>query len=394
MSDQATLRLKAGRDRSLRRHHPWIMSGSVDRVGGNPQPGDTVLVVDDASRPLALASYSPHSSIRARVWTFDVDQSIDDHFIASRVSAAASRRRHLGIPNGDAVRLVFGEADGLPGLVVDRYGSVVVFQITTVGIDARRDAVVVALASLGGVECVYERSDGDNRSREGLEPQTGIRHGSLPTDVWARENGLRFHVDVEHGHKTGFYIDQRDSRRLVEQHSRGRAVLNVFGYTGSFSVAAARGGASSITTIDSSGPALRIAEANGRANDVNIGELVEADAFTELRSLRDRRASFDVIVLDPPKLANNPNQVDRATRAYKDLNLLALKLLRPGGLLFTYSCSGAVSSDLFQKVVAGAAVDANREASIIERLGQPGDHPIPLHFPEADYLTGLMLETA
>lgn len=390
MSDRATLRLKAGRDRSLRRHHPWIMSGSVDRVTGNPQPGDTVLVVDDAARPLALASYSPYSSIRARVWTFDLDQSIDDHFITTRITAAAQRRHRLGIAN-DAVRLVFGEADGLPGLVVDRYGAVVVFQITTVGVDARRDAVVSALASLDGVQCVYERSDGDNRSREGLEPQIGVRHGSLPAEVWAHEGGLRFHVDVEHGHKTGFYIDQRDSRRLVAQHSRDRAVLNVFGYTGSFSVAAARGGASSVTTIDSSGPALRIAEANGRLNDVNIGELVEADAFAELRSLRDRRASFDLIVLDPPKLANNPNQVDRATRAYKDLNLLALKLLRPGGLLFTYSCSGAVSRDLFQKVVAGAAVDANREARIVGRLGQPADHPIPLYFPEAEYLKGLVL---
>lgn len=391
MSDRATLRLKAGRDRSLRRHHPWIMSGSVDRVTGNPQPGDTVLVVDDAARPLALASYSPHSSIRARVWTFDLDQSIDDHFITTRITAAAQRRHRLGLADDDAVRLVFGEADGLPGLVVDRYGPVVVFQITTVGVDARRDAVVSALASLDGVQCVYERSDGDNRSREGLEPQMGVRHGSLPAEVRAHEGGLRFHVDVEHGHKTGFYIDQRDSRRLVAQHSRDRAVLNVFGYTGSFSVAAARGGASSVTTIDSSGPALRIAEANGRLNDVNIGELVEADAFAELRSLRDRRASFDLIVLDPPKLANNPNQVDRATRAYKDLNLLALKLLRPGGLLFTYSCSGAVSSDLFQKVVAGAAVDANREARIVGRLGQPADHPIPLHFPEAEYLKGLVL---
>ncbi|MBU3688909.1 MAG: 23S rRNA (cytosine(1962)-C(5))-methyltransferase RlmI [Acidimicrobiales bacterium mtb01] len=369
------------------------MSGSVDRVTGDPQPGDTVLVIDDANRPVALASYSPHSSIRARVWTFDIEQSIDDDFVANRVAAAAERRHRLGIANGDAVRLVFGEADGLPGLVVDRYGPVVVFQITTVGVDARRDAVVSALASLDGVECVYERSDGDNRSREGLEPRTGVRHGSLPADVWAREGDLRFHVDVEHGHKTGFYIDQRDSRRLVARHSRDRAVLNVFGYTGSFSVAAARGGAASITTIDSSGPALRLAEANARANNVDIGDLVEADAFTELRSLRDRRASFDLIVLDPPKLANNPNQVDRATRAYKDLNLLALKLLRPGGLLFTYSCSGAVSSDLFQKVVAGAAVDANREAHIVGRLGQPSDHPIPLHFPEAEYLKGLIVLT-
>lgn len=391
MTDRATLRLKAGRDRSLRRHHPWIMSGSVDRVTGNPQPGDTVLVVDEASRPMALASYSPHSSIRARVWTFDLERSIDDAFVAAHITAAAERRSHLGLADGDAVRLVFGEADGLPGLVADRYGSVVVFQITTVGIDARREAVVAALASLDGVDCVYERSDGDNRSREGLEATAGVRYGSLSEQVWADENGLRFRVDVEHGHKTGFYIDQRDSRGLVAEHSRDRAVLNVFGYTGSFSVAAACGGASSITTIDSSGPALLLAKDNARTNDVNVGDLVEADAFTELRSMRDRRASFDLIVLDPPKLANNPNQVDKATRAYKDLNLLALKLLRPGGLLFTYSCSGAVSSDLFQKVVAGAAVDANREAHIVRRLGQPADHPIPLHFPEAEYLKGLML---
>lgn len=387
----ATLRLKAGRDRSLRRQHPWIMSGSVDRVTGDPQPGDTVTVVDEASRPLAVASYSPHSSIRARVWTFDVEQFIDDAFIAERIMSAVARRDLLGLDANDAVRLVFGEADGLPGLVVDRYGSVVVFQATTVGVDVRRRVVVETLSSLDGVECVYERSDGDSRHREGLEPRVGASHGSLPAEVWAHERGLRFHVDVERGHKTGFYIDQRESRRLVAQYAAARDVLNVFGYTGSFSVAAAAMGATSITTVDSSGPALRLAKSNALANGVDIGALVEADAFSELRAMRDRRASFDLIVLDPPKLANNPSQVDRATRAYKDLNLLAIKLLRPGGLLFTYSCSGAVSSELFQKVVAGAALDARREARIVQRLGQPADHPIPLAFPEAEYLKGLLL---
>jgi 23S rRNA (cytosine1962-C5)-methyltransferase len=324
------------------------------------------------------------------MWSFDADAVIDDEFVAARIMASIERRRDL-VPEGDAVRWAFSEADGLPGLVVDRYGDVVVFQITTAGMEAWRQVVTSTLASISGVSCVYERSDADARSREGLANRDGATSGRLPDEVWAHENGSRFRVDVASGHKTGFYVDQRLSRASFGKYVNGRRVLNVFGYTGSFSVIAARCGASEITTIDSSGPALALAAENGRANGVDIGHVVEADAFSELRRLRDRGEVFDVIVLDPPKLAHGSAQVDKASRAYKDLNLLAAKLLSPGGHLFTFSCSGAVNAGLFQKIVAGAALDARREMHIVERLSQPADHPVPLTFPEADYLTGLVL---
>lgn len=385
-----TIVLKNGRERSLLRRHPWIMSGSIDAVHGDPGAGDTVLVVDGQRRPLGTAAYSPSSSIRARMWCFDHEQAIDDDFVAARIRASVERRRGL-VPDGDAVRLVFSEADGLPGLVVDRYGEVVVFQITTAGMEAWRHVVSSTLTAIDGVSCVFERSDADARTREGLVDRDGATSGRLPDDVWALENGARFRVDVANGHKTGFYVDQRESRRTFTRFVAGRRVLNVFGYTGAFSVFAAMNGADEITTIDSSGPALALAAENARANGVDIGRLVEADAFAELRKLRDRGETFDVIVLDPPKLAQGSAQVDRASRAYKDLNLLAAKLLTPGGHLFTFSCSGAVNAELFQKIVAGAALDARREMHVVGRLSQPADHPVPLSFPEADYLTGLIL---
>ena len=387
-----TVVLRDGREKSVLRRHPWIMSGSIDTVHGDPAPGDTVFVVDARHRPLGWAAFSPFSSIRARMWSFEPDTVIDDEFVAARVLASSDRRRDL-VPDGDAVRLVFSEADGLPGLIVDRYDEVVVFQITTAGMEAWHHVVTSTLASLPGVSCVYERSDADARSREGLADRDGATSGRLPDEVWANENGSHFRVDVASGHKTGFYIDQRASRSTLARYVNGRRILNVFGYTGSFSVIAARHGASEITTIDSSGPALALAAENGRANGVDIGHLVEADAFSELRRLRDRGEVFDVIVLDPPKLAQGSAQVEKASRAYKDLNLLAAKLLSPGGHLFTFSCSGAVNAGLFQKIVAGAALDARREMHIVERLSQPADHPVPLTFPEADYLTGLVLRT-
>lgn len=384
------LSLKPGRDKSLRRRHPWIMSGSVQRVQGDPQAGDTVMVVDDRDHPVALAAYSPQSSIRARVWDFDTEQRIDDAFVARRIDAAVERRRGL-VPEGDAVRLVFSESDHLPGLVVDRYGDVVVVQITTVGMERRREVVIDVLSSLPGVVAVHERSDAESREREGLAPRSGLLSGRLPDRCLARENGFDFRIDVENGQKTGFYVDQRTSRTLLPKFVRGARFLNVFGYTGSFSVIAARQGAATVTTIDSSAPALEIARINGELNGVDIGRTIVGDAFTELRRLRDSRAQFDVIVLDPPKLAKNPAQVDKALRAYKDLNLVAAKLLAPGGHLMTFTCSGAVDGELFRKVVAGAATDAARDFTIVERIAQPTDHPVPLWFPEAEYLNGLVV---
>ena len=393
-----TLWLLPNRERSLVRRHPWVFSGAIDRVTGAPVPGDTVLVCTAQGTALGLAAYSPASQIRARMWNFDAEQHVTAAFVASRIVAAARRREHLLAGDTDSARLVFSEADGVPGLIADRYGDTVVCQLTTAGAEAWRDVIADALGALPGIARVYERSDAEVREREALAPNVGVLRGDAPApELLTHERGLQFAVDVASGHKTGFYLDQRDGRAAVAQWAARRNVLNVFSYTGAFSVIAAKSGATSIMSIDSSGPALATANRNAQLNSVDIGEVLEADAFTALRGLRDRARQFDLILLDPPKLANNAKQVEKATRAYKDLNLLAIKLLAPGGVLMTWSCSGAVTPDLFQKVVAGAALDAAKfgssTARIIGRLSQPSDHPVPLAFPEAEYLKGLIIQS-
>ena len=392
MSPVPSLWLRPDRDRSLLRRHPWVFSGAVARVEGSPAPGATVTVRAADGTVMGSAAYSPESQIRARIWTFDPAAVVDDVLVAGAVRAAAERRSDLLGGGTDSARIVFSEADGVPGLVADRYGDTVVCQFTTAGAEAWREVLADSLFALPGVECVYERSDADVREREGLPPRVGLLRGKQPSpDLVAHEAGFRFAVDAAGGHKTGFYLDQRNARAEVARLASGRRVLNVFSYTGAFSVIAAARGAASVTSIDSSGPALAVAARNAELNGVDIGELMEADAFTALRGLRDRARQYDLICLDPPKLANSERQLDKASRAYKDLNLLALKLLAPGGVLLTWSCSGAMTMDLFQKVVAGAALDARRSARIVGRLHQPSDHPVPLAFPEAEYLKGLVL---
>ncbi len=403
--------LRPGKQRSLQRRHPWVFSGAVSRVDGDPAPGDTVEVVADDGDLLGLGAYSPASAIRVRMWTFAGGRGahpssgagrgpVDATFVAERVRAAAARREGLLASGTDAARLVFSEADGVPGVVADRYGDTVVCQLTTAGAERWRDVVADALAGLPGVRVVFERSDGDARAREGLEPRTGTLRGGDPDPGLVVHEGVRpgsgepwrWHVDVAGGHKTGFYLDQRNARAVIARLAAGRRFLNVFSYTGAFSAVAAGSGATSVLSIDSSAPALAAALRNAELNGVDPGEHLEADAFTALRGLRDRARQYDLIALDPPKLAANERQLDKASRAYKDLNLLAIKLLAPGGILLTFSCSGAMGADLFQKVVAGAALDAGRTVRIVDRLAQPSDHPVPLAFPEAEYLKGLVLE--
>ncbi len=387
----AAIRLR--RARSVERRHPWIFSGAIDRVEGDPAPGATVLVRGPDDAPLGWAAYSPASQIRARMWSVDPDDVVDGAFVASLVARAAARRDGLLASGTDSARLVFSEGDGVPGLVADRYGDTVVCQLTTAGAEAWRDVLADALMALPGVRRVYERSDADSRSREGLDPRIGVLRGDAPPDgMLAHEGRWRFLVDPVGGHKTGFYLDQRDGRAAVARLAHGRRVLDVFSYTGALGVAAATSGATAVCRVDSSGPALAVAARNAELNGVDAGESIEGDAFAVLRGLRDRARQYDLILLDPPKLAASEQQLPRATRAYKDLNLLAVKLLAPGGVLLTWSCSGAMGMDLFQKVVAGAALDARRTVRIVGRLHQPADHPVPLAFPEAEYLKGLILE--
>ena len=392
-----SIHLKPGRDKSVKRHHPWIFSGAVDRVDGEPASGETVLV-KAAGQPVAVAAWSPQSQICARVWSFDCSVFVDEKFFRERIEQAVVLRASLAASrHTNAMRLVHGESDGLPGLVVDRYDDVLVAQFLSAGAEHWREAILDALAAATGCEAIYERSDAEVRALEGLAQKTGFARGNREAKRCPIvENGLNFRVDVEAGQKTGFFLDQRDNRQRVRALAGGREVLDAFCYTGGFSVAALAGGAARVTAVESSAPALEVAKENVNANSMDLSKISfeQADVFAYQRLLRDRGASFGLVVLDPPKFAPTAAQAKNAARAYKDINLLAFKLLKPGGLLATFSCSGGVPAELFQSIVAGAASDAGVDAKIIGRFGAAPDHPVALSFPEGDYLKGLLLVRA
>ena len=397
----ATLILHPGKEKSVLRRHPWLFSGAVAQLDGRARPGDTVDVVSHEGRPLARAAWSPASQIRARVWSFDAAETIDHAFFKRRIAAAVARRAALPeLAGQQGLRLVHAESDGLPGVIADRYGDTVVVQLTTVGADKWRGAIADSLHQATGCARIYERSDVEVRSLEGLAAVTGwIQGAAADKELVIEENGVRMTVDYVGGHKTGFYLDQRDNRRRLAELARERRVLNCFCYTAGFSLQALAGGAREVVSIDSSGPALATAQRNLALNpqlDAARAIWREADVFAELRNLRAGGESFDLIVLDPPKFAHTAAHAERAARAYKDINLTAMRLLAPGGLLMTYSCSGGVSAELFQKIVAGAALDAgsstHRRARIVQRLQGAADHPVDLAFPEGEYLKGLLLQ--
>ncbi|MFM1989312.1 MAG: hypothetical protein RJA99_2269 [Pseudomonadota bacterium] len=390
--NEPALVLKPGKEKSLLRRHPWVYATAVAQVRGRPASGDTVAVVGADGRFLARAAFSPQSSIRARAWTFDEAEPVDAAMMAARVRAAVARRESLR-GESDALRLVFGEADGLPGFVADRYADRLVVQCLAAGVERWRDAIVDALVEATGCTRVHERSDAAAREREGLAPREGPLRGEAPTaPVEVTEHGVRYRVDVVAGHKTGFYIDQRDNRALVGRWAAGRRMLNCFCYTGGFTLAARAGGAAEATSIDSSAEALALAADNERANGFDAPSVWwQANVFDALKQLLAEGRQFDLIVLDPPKFAPSVQHVDRAARAYKEINLKALRLLAPGGLLFTFSCSGAIGVDLFQKIVAGAVIDARVDAQLLQRLAAGLDHPMSMTHPEGEYLKGLML---
>jgi len=387
------IRLREGKERSLQRRHPWVFAGSI--ATGKADLGETVRVEAHDGRFLAWGAYSPASSIKVRVWSFDESERIDAAFFARRVQTAVASRTRLAI-DSDAMRLVHGEADGLPGLVVDRYADTLCAQFLFAGSERWKASIAEALMQATGAARLYERSDAGVRALEGLEPVTGWLRGSGPTQVDIREHAWRLSVDVATGHKTGFYLDQRDNRQrfaaLVRQLECAE-VLNCFCYTGGFSLAALTGGAAEVTSVDSSAPALELATAHVRQNGFDSGRhhAVDDDVNRYLRACLAQGRKFDAIVLDPPKFAANAAQAERAARAYKDINRLALLLLRPGGLLLTFSCSGGIGVELFHKIVAGAAADACVQGQVLERLVAGADHPVRLHFPEGEYLKGMVV---
>jgi 23S rRNA (cytosine1962-C5)-methyltransferase len=389
------LLLKKGREKSLKRRHPWIFSGAIERVSGKPKAGDTVEVRAADGTALALAAYSPKSQIRARVWSFEPQATTNAEWFKARVRQAVALREALpAARHTNALRLVHGESDGLPGVIVDRYADVLVAQFLSAGAERWREAILDGLVEATHCEAVFERSDAEVRKLEGLEPRVGFAKGNRnATRCPIIEYGLNFRVDVEQGQKTGFFLDQRENRQRVRALAAGREVLDGFSYTGGFAIAALAGGATRVLAVESSAPALEVARENLAANPLDAArvEFAQADVFAHLRQLRDSGRKFGLVVLDPPKFAPTAAQARNAARAYKDVNLLAFKLLAPGGLLATFSCSGGVSAELFQSIIAGAALDAGVPAKIIERFHAAADHPVALEFPEGDYLKGLLL---
>ena len=386
--------IKKDREKSLLRHHPWLFSGAIERIEGEPQLGETVELRAHDGRFLGFGAWSPKSQIAVRIWSFNPDDEINADFLRRQLSWAIKRRESLFEPGKtDAVRLVNAESDGLPGLIVDRYNDYLVVQFLSAGAEFWRETIVTVLAEIVPVTGIYERSDVEVREKEGLELRRGLLQGNEPPElIEICENSRRFLVDVRNGHKTGFYLDQRDNRQKITEFSAEREVLNCFAYTGGFAVAALSAGAIKVTNIETSADALELLNRNIALNGfapARVENLTD-DVFQVLRKFRDQGRSFDLIILDPPKFAESKSQIERASRGYKDINLLAFKLLRPGGILFTFSCSGQISPELFQKIVADSALDAGKSAQILVWLNQSADHPTALNFPEGHYLKGLV----
>ena len=385
--------LKPGREKSLLRRHPWIFSGAIQKADENIVSGLTVDLLSSEKHFLARASYSPTSQIRARVWTFR-DEPIDKEFFRQKIRKAIDTRYSLfDSSSTDSLRLVYAESDGIPGLIVDRYGDVLVLQSLTTGSEYWKETFADLLREETGLSTIYERSDADVRELEGLEPKVGLLRGNLSSFVFPIiENNIQFKVNLVEGHKTGFYLDQRKNRLRVRELVKDKDVLDCFCYTGGFTVNALAGGAKSVLYVDSSADALELCKENIALNNIPADRhtALEGDVFQLLRKFRDEARSFDMIILDPPKFAPTSAHAEKATRAYKDINLLAFKLLRPNGILVTFSCSGGIDAGLFQKIVAGSALDAGVDAQIVEHLSQGADHPVSLHFPEGAYLKGLV----
>ena len=394
----ARIYLKVSREKSLLRKHPWIFSQAINKIKGKPMLGDTVDIFDHKEKWIARGAYSPESQIRVRVWSFNENEEIDSEFFRKKLLSAQSRREWFIEQGGlTGYRLIAGESDGLPGITIDKYDNLIVCQLLSAGADFQRYTLVEVLKELYPDCSIYERSDVDVRKKEGLEPITGWLTEPLEsTACIIKEHGLSINVDIAKGHKTGFYLDQRDSRVTAGRYAKNKSVLNCFSYTGTFALHCAANDAKEVINVDVSQPALDLAKENIALNnlqDKNVS-YVKADVFKLLRQYREEKRQFDMIILDPPKFVESKAQLNGACRGYKDINMLAMQLLKPNGILLTFSCSGLMEASLFQKVVADAALDARREVHFVERLQQAGDHPISSNYPEGYYLKGLVCQVS
>ncbi len=385
--------LKSGKEKSILRKHPWIFSGAIQKIEGDPGIGETVIVKSNKGEELALAAYSPHSQIRARIWSFNYKEKIDRIFFLNKIKNAYNFRSSLfNLSQTNCYRIIYSESDGLPGLIVDKYSDNIVCQFLSAGCDAHKNIITDCLEEITACKNIYERSDSDSRSKEGLKKETGLLRGNVAEEIEVFENGLKIIVNPIKGHKTGYYLDQRDNRQILSGYAKKKTVMNCFSYTGGFGLFALQGGAKHVTNLDASQHVLDTCERNYLLNGFPSDSFTNicGDAFQVLRQYRQEEKKFDIIVLDPPKFADSANQVVKAARGYKDINMIACSLLNPGGLLFTFSCSGHITSELFQKIVADAALDANVDLKMIQRLSQAKDHPVAMNFPESFYLKGLI----
>ncbi len=389
----SSITLKIERDKSMLRRHPWIFEGAIEKTEGRMNSGDTVDVLASDGTWLAKAAYSPESQIRARVWSFTKSEAIDNVFFKRKLEQALARKQEiLKKHDTNAFRLIAAEADGLPGITIDVYVNVVVVQLLSAGAEKHRNKILWAILQLFPDSVVHERSDVDVRKKEGLVPLVQTLHGELPESVIIEENGVKIYVDLINGHKTGFYLDQRENRRIAASYCAGKSVLNCFSFTGTFGLYALAAGATEVINVDASESALALSAKNIAINGLDESKVthLKKDVFQLLRDYKEAGTTFDVIVLDPPKFVDSKHNLNKASRGYKDINRLALSLLNENGTLLTFSCSGLMPQDLFQKIVADAALDAQRNVYFVQRLAQSEDHPVSGNFPEGYYLKGLV----
>lgn len=389
------IKLKKGKEKAVWQHHPWVFSGAVEKIKGKPTNGDVVKVVAPNGDFLAYGYFNDQSRVAVRLLEWDENIAINAEWYEQKIAKAVqSRAQFVDDTKTNAYRLIFSEADFLPGLIVDRYADFLSVQILSTGIEQAKDTIIDILIKLIKPKGIFDRSDATARTHEGITAENGLLWGTAPaTFIEVKENGIKYHINIAEGQKSGFYCDQRDNRSLLAGYAKGKSVLDCFSYSGGFTLNAFAHGAKEITSVDSSALAIETLKQNIILNQFDQQQhiAIQSDVNKQLRAFKDEGKKFDVVVLDPPKYAPSRSALDRAARAYKDLNRLGLLLLESGGLLATFSCSGAVDIDTFKQIIAWAALDAGKEVQIIRQFSQPEDHPVRLSFPEGEYLKGLLV---
>lgn len=386
--------LKKGKEKAAWQHHPWIFSGAMDRISGDPANGDVVRVTDHSGDFLAYGYFNANSRVAVRLLEWDESRTIDKAWYTEKIHQALSLRKHLLNSETTTCRLIFSEADFLPGLIVDQYGDFLSIQIGSSGIENAKETIVDILVAACQPIGIVNKSDAGARAHEGLEPADGLLWGTAPAEfIEVRENGIRYHINISEGQKSGFYCDQRDNRDILSAYAEGKDVLDCFSYSGGFTLNCLKKGAKHVTAVDSSALAIETLEKNLALNQFKTDAVtvVQSDVNKQLRNLKESGQKFDIVILDPPKYAPSRSSLDRAARAYKDLNRLGMGLLKPGGLLATFSCSAAADLETFKQIIAWAALDAGKEVQIVKQFHQPEDHPVRTSFPEGEYLKGLLL---